>query len=337
MLERLVFLLTKKGYALLDNNMPGVYIRETEQVVYAITLTKAEAFLQQSDYALLQKQLEHLGITRFNKPVQVLHFVSADNGMFSDNVLQLLESFDNIWLFAQDTGKIYIFEKQPADFDNLYHVLSDELNMFTRHNKLRYFVTPINFGIVACNLLLFLGITLVHKDIFATYDAALMLKMGAMNCERVKNGAWYLLVTSMFLHFGWKHLFDNMLLLSYVGCELERIIGKIPYFLLYITCGVVGNVASYLYYSGIGQIRVVSAGASGAIFGVLGALLVLLLVRGTKMEDVTPGRLTILLIFTLYYGFTEAGVDNAAHIGGLICGIIGGFLLSKISYYGKLE
>ena len=127
-----------------------------------------------------------------------------------------------------------------------------------------------------------------------------------------------------------------MLLLVYAGCQLEKIIGKIPYFILYIASGICGNVVSLWYYHSIGEYAV-SAGASGAIFGVIGALLVVLFINRTKTAETTPKRLLFLAFITIYYGMTTIGVDNAAHIGGFICGIIGGFLLSKVSQYGKLE
>ena len=87
----------------------------------------------------------------------------------------------------------------------------------------------------------------------------------------------------------------------------------------------------------MGEEYIVSAGASGAVFGVIGALFVVLLVNRTKAESMTPKRLLFMIIITIYYGMTTVGINNAAHIGGLLTGIFGGFLLSKISQYGKLK
>ena len=131
-------------------------------------------------------------------------------------------------------------------------------------------------------------------------------------------------------------MMNNMILLAYTGCELERKIGSLAYFISYMCFGIVGNLASLWYYHGQGR-QVVSAGASGAIYGVIGALFVLLLVRQIKTPNLSPKRFLIMIGITIYHGLTSVGVDNAAHIGGLIAGVIGGLLLSKISHYGKLE
>jgi rhomboid protease GluP len=164
-----------------------------------------------------------------------------------------------------------------------------------------------------------------------------MLKMGASSYNSFVSGRWYEIITAMFLHFGVSHLFNNMLLLVYIGCELEKRIGPFVYAIIYLGSGIVGNAASLLYYSRVGEADVVSAGASGAIFGVMGCLAVYLLINPSKNRNLTTRRLIIMALLTIYYGFSNVGVDNAAHIGGFCFGIFGGFLLSKILHYDKIK
>ncbi|HCJ09432.1 MAG TPA: rhomboid family intramembrane serine protease [Lachnospiraceae bacterium] len=191
-------------------------------------------------------------------------------------------------------------------------------------------------AIVALNVLCFILVIVLNGGYAATLDSDTMLRMGALSYDTFTSGKWYQIITSMFLHFGITHLFNNMILLIYAGCQLEQMVGKIRYLLLYMGSGIVGNAASLWYYHSIGEYAV-SAGASGAIFGVIGALLVILAWNRTNNAETTPRRLFFLAFITIYYGMTTIGVDNAAHIGGLISGIFGGFLLSKVAQYGKLK
>lgn len=337
MFSQLIALLRRYGYHLLDEEKNGVFIRETEQQTYIVTIGKAGAGMQAELYERIQKQVEFLAVTRYQKPVSTLHLLVTEDGMFDDQVISMVNALTNLWLIAADTGRIYIFENQLQNFDGLYEYLSDGLRDAKKAGKKASFtITPANMVIVGFNILVFLGIIILNKGYFAVYDTDIMLQMGAMSYDTVMAGEWYRLVTSMFLHFGLSHLINNMVLLVYAGCELERRIGSVRYLVIYLLAGIIGNVVSLLWYS-YKDIYVVSAGASGAIFGVIGALFVVLLTNHTKTENLTPQRLLFMVIITIYYGLTSVGVDNAAHIGGLFGGIIGGFLLSKISQYGKLE
>lgn len=338
MVKQIATMLRSHGYCPFDENRPGVYIHETEQILHIVTLNRFRSgYTCLQNYENLQRQIEFMAVTRYQKPVTTLHIMITENGMFEQTVYELLENMTNLWLVAKDTGRIYIFEKQLEDFDGLYEYLSAGLQYNGKNSrKAKAFqFTPVNMVIVAVNIIVYLGIILLYRDVSAVYYTNVMLKMGAMSYNTVMAGQWYQLITSMFLHFGFEHLANNMILLAYVGCELERRVGKIGYLILYFFSGIIGNVTSLLYYGYVGD-GAVSAGASGAIFGVIGALFVVLLVQHTKTKDLSPKRLLFVALITIYYGLTSVGVDNAAHIGGLFGGIIGGFLLSKISQYGKL-
>ena len=112
-----------------------------------------------------------------------------------------------------------------------------------------------------------------------------------------------------------------MLVLFVLGDNLERALGKIKYLIFYLTCGVGANVVS-MFLDMRQQNHAVSAGASGAIFGVIGGLLYAVLVNRGRLEDLSSSQLIIMIIFSLYFGFTSTGVDNVAHVAGLVIGII---------------
>ena len=140
-----------------------------------------------------------------------------------------------------------------------------------------------------------------------TENAEFMLQHGAMYVPYlVGKGEYYRLFTSMFLHFGYDHLVNNMIALVAMGWNLELEIGKLKFLIVYFVSGLAGNVLSAWWDIQTGSMAV-SAGASGAIFGIIG--------------------LAFMVVVTLYYGFTSGGVDNMAHIGGLAAGFIAGVLL----------
>lgn len=337
MLNHIVKLLSQKGYHFLCDER-GVLARETDKMAYIVTLSILQKGIKQENYDNLRMRVEFLAASKYQKTVRTLHLITAENGMFDEEAMQIVEHLPNVWLIAADTGKIYIFENQTKQFDDLYQYLEQGLKEFIdRKKRERVFTfTPVNMGIVAVNILYFLFIVICGGGYYAVYDTETMLKMGALSYETFMAGAWYKIITSIFMHFGISHLLNNMVLLTYAGCELEKRIGKLPYLLLYLATGICGNLVSLWYYHYVGEYAV-SAGASGAIFGVIGALMVVLAVNHTATWNLTSRRLLIVAGITIYYGMTTMGVDNAAHIGGLICGLIGGFLLSKILQYGKLK
>ena len=336
MLERIVELLYQKGYRPLDPKDGGVLIRETEEVVYILALSTFRPEIGASRYEEAANRILFTVATRYQKRAELLNLVATESGMFEEDAMHFVESLHNVWFLAKDTGRIYIFESQPNQFDGLYDYLEDGVREWKPQKNSGFVLTPVNIGIVVLNVLAFILVIVWNGSYSAVLDSDTMLRMGALSYDTFMSGKWYQLITSMFLHFGLAHLFNNMILLLYAGCQLERLVGKLPYLLLYIGSGVVGNLTSLWYYHSIGDYAV-SAGASGAIFGVIGALLVILTLNRTKDAETTPRRLFFMAFITIYYGMTTIGVDNAAHIGGFVSGIFGGFLLSKVSQYGKLK
>ena len=158
-----------------------------------------------------------------------------------------------------------------------------------------------------------------------------MLQWGAMFKPAIVEGKQYWrLFTAMFMHFGIRHLVNNMLILFILGDNLERALGKIKYLLFYLTCGVLANVISLFWEIWFpGSRMVVSAGASGAIFGVIGGLLYVVGVNRGRLEDLNSRQLATMVLFSLYFGFTSTGVNNVAHVGGLVSGIVMAWILYR--------
>ncbi len=137
----------------------------------------------------------------------------------------------------------------------------------------------------------------------------------------VDGGEYYRIYTSMFLHAGVSHLGSNMLVLYFLGEIIERYLGRIRYFLLYFLSGT-GAAAASIWYQYHTHRFAASVGASGAVYGVLGALLWLVVAGRGRFQDVTLTRMLFFIVYSIYSGFTATNIDNAAHVGGLVCGFL---------------
>lgn len=226
---------------------------------------------------------------------------------------------NSYWIMDLKYDRLIIYENQPADYMGLRKSLEGLLENSISHKrpKAKHF-SFVNTFFVIINVVVFILLE-IGGD---TQDAYYMLTRGAMfGPIMIEHGEYYRLFTSMFLHFGINHLTGNMVSLLFLGDNLERALGKIRYLLIYLLSGLGASICSFLFNVIKGEI-VVAAGASGAVFGVIGALFYTLIRNKGKLEDLTSMRLGILIVYILYSGFMSPGIDNAAHIGGLLIGFL---------------
>lgn len=161
-----------------------------------------------------------------------------------------------------------------------------------------------------------------------TEDAGFMLEHGAMYIpDIIYAGKYYELFTCMFLHFGFEHLMNNMIALLLMGWQLEHELGGAKYVLLYLLSGLAGNLLS-LATELHAEEYAVSAGASGAIFGIVGALFYIAVRNHGRIGDISGKGILFMIAVTLYHGFTNGGINNSAHIGGALAG----FILAALMY-----
>jgi membrane associated rhomboid family serine protease/regulator of sirC expression with transglutaminase-like and TPR domain len=188
----------------------------------------------------------------------------------------------------------------------------------------RFFVTP---AILALDVLVFVLMVLTGVSLFDP-EIERMLDWGANYGPLTLGGEWWRLVTANFVHIGLLHLALNMQCLWSLGRLAERMFGNGAFLALYLLSGLGGSVASLWRNP-----TIVSAGASGAIFGVAGGIVVFLY-RGklSLPRQVVNRNLTSILVFVGYnllYGFSNSGIDNAAHLGGFVTGLVLGALLRR--------
>ena len=204
------------------------------------------------------------------------------------------------------------------DIDFIIKV-TNEINEKTEKENKKYektfspkkiIITP---ALIAINIMIFLAMYIFGNG---STDINTLIAFGANFGPLVKNGEVFRLITAAFLHIGLIHLAVNMYSLHLIGTQIENYFGKTKYLTIYLGSAIVGSLLSVVLTDAV------SAGASGAIFGLLGSLLYFgyhyRLYLGTVLKD----RIIPIIIFNLVLGFMVSGIDNAAHIGGLIGGVL---------------
>jgi membrane associated rhomboid family serine protease len=187
--------------------------------------------------------------------------------------------------------------------------------------------TPVTSALVALNVSVFLVATALGGGLLKS-NPEVMIRLGTDYTPLTLSGQWWRLLTSIFLHFGLFHIALNMWALYVNGRVAERIFGSIRYLVIYLVAGLCGSLVSLLWHPIVN-----GAGASGAIFGILGSMLAFFLKReGGVPASVIKAQMTSVSVFVVYsllYAARYQGIDNAAHLGGLLGGFVMGFILSR--------
>ncbi|MEQ6387909.1 rhomboid family intramembrane serine protease [Bacillaceae bacterium S4-13-58] len=181
----------------------------------------------------------------------------------------------------------------------------------------------ITYALITLNVILFFLLEFTG----GSTNTLQLVQFGAKYNPAILEGEWWRIISSMFLHIGWIHIAMNMLALYYLGMIVERMYKGIRFIIIYFLAGIVGGIASF-------SLTVhVAAGASGAIFGLFGALLFFGVVH-RKLFFRTMGRnVLFILVINLLLGFSVPQIDMSAHIGGLV----GGFLAAQLVHFPKMK
>ena len=296
---------------------PTCYFRVENPVLYAICL--------QNDVP--QKQIiENLyqNLDQFYCQRLICIFISTENDMPP----LLYEHTHNdtyffvTWHYNIETNTLTTAPDAPSKILGIEKMLKKAVNgdispaytppEIQKHQK--PLVTYAIFGI--CAVLMLYAILSGEKelllDTFCTSDISVFV-----------DKEYYRLLTAMFFHTGFMHIAANSIYLFYFGTRAELLLGHWRYLLFYILCGLCGSVAS-VCLSGYPAV-----GASGAIFGILGGMLVAVKKYGSAHTGMNYATLLLLATSALLMGFLDIGIDNYAHLGGFFCGVFLFFAMTK--------
>lgn len=232
--------------------------------------------------------------------------------------------------------KARLFKQFPTQAPSFKEIPNDQtkenaIKMYKQHflsslkqktkeaqNTLSYGKPRMVYLFMFINLFVFLSLEFVGDST----SVESLIQFGAIYPPLLQEGEWWRLLTAMFLHIGWVHLFVNMIALYYLGIVAEKIYGTMRFSMIYILAGLGGAVASFAFTNAV------SAGASGALFGLFGALLYFTLRHKQLVNAAFKTNLMLILFINLLLGLIIPNIDLSAHLGGLIFGFISAILTS---------
>lgn len=312
-------------------------------------LTNGQGFVMESYYSSTRESSNYLAIKSLPKGDYVILITDENNNKAdTDEAVSYLMSRGKTFSFHKiilTNNNFYndgydIYKKVVVDVNNLQVIKCDEgceliaqiVNIVMpnkykkpsiKDNYKDYIATYI---LIAVNIVMFLLSVLMSRNLISI-DNVTLLKLGANNSLIVSryHQVWRL-VTCMFLHGGIIHILCNMYALYYLGMQIEKIFGKARFIAIYFISGIAASYLSNMF----SNYYTISVGASGAIFGLLGALLVYYIKERNRINKRVIENIAVIIMLNLFIGFSASNIDNFAHIGGLIFGIIISFIFTTI-------
>lgn len=346
-MEELVF----KSDDLLIINLINYFVTDQNYNPMIIHGVKDEVWLENlnSDYKIIRIVCHHIhnkeqfAFDKF-KQNRIIHEVKKKTLSFKVKVLSIYTDIEDENILTDND--IFISKESDINKSKLPMVFPNIVEKTTRkENELEYFVkvtdnlnknnerksrvaekifSPkrivVTYAIIGICVVLF---ALMYLFGNGSEDSITLINFGANLDTLVKSGEYYRLFTCMFLHIGIMHLLCNMYSLYVIGREVETVYGKWKYLAIYLISGICGSIFSLAFNH-----NTISAGASGAIFGLLGALLYFGYYYRAYLGNALRSSIIPVIVINLIIGFLSPSIDNAAHIGGLIAGILTAMLVS---------
>lgn len=342
--EKIEAAFLQKGYRFW-RGMPdnfGVFYQYGEEGVHAVVAVdmtqgydmtvQQHAAIEERIYALFSQPME----SGNGMPICHVEILTLLIGTDAVQIRTLCAMCGNTWGYLPAWGQLLIYENQPGDFWGLRSMLESlELTQEMREDresvqnnrawdlrKLPY----TTIALTAINVLVYLILELLGD----TRQGSFIKDHGGMYPDNILyDRQWWRILTAGFIHFGLEHLLNNMVMLCCIGSRLERAIGHVRMLVVYLVSLTGGGLLSYFMMLHARDFATVSAGASGAVFGIIGGLLWAVIWHRGKLEGLTTRGVLLMIALSLYFGFVSLEVDQWAHVGGMLTG----FLCTAILYH----
>ena len=249
-------------------------------------------------------------------------------GRNQKNINQFTTAFESVKPTADEQSIQVWKEKIAALQQDTVKAAGEEIKQAEEVDKVMNLSTGnlyVTYGIIGINVLVFVGMVAMGINFFSPAPLE-VLKWGGNLSALTLSGEWWRLLTAMFLHFGILHLGLNMYALYMCGIYLEPMLGKARYTTAYICTGLLASLVSTMWLK---NDFTVAAGASGAVFGMYGVFLALLTTNiiPKQLRNTMLQSTLIFVAYNVFYGFKPgSGIDNAAHLGGLLSGMVIGYI-----------
>lgn len=259
-----------------------------------------------------------------------------DRGRNLKNTDLFFEAFNDAKIETPTTtlDQNSVAETINLEKENCSYVTKNEISVTRFYSFLSIFIPTKGYTItpVLIYINFFIFILMVFSGVSFFYPKTTdIIEWGAnYNLLTVEN-QWWRLLTCLFIHIGFQHLIVNCFALAYVGLLLESYLSRLGFLISYLFCGIFASLTSLYWYD-----KIISAGASGAIFGMYGILLIVIATRAIN-KKLNPNTITITIVFVVlnFINSFKEGIDGAAHIGGLIAGIFFGCILFLLNQKRK--
>lgn len=342
MKQRLSYFLGQDGYLKLKTSLPefSVFFKTESDFINMVLLLDMEEnpYVTQDTLISVRNKVRWKFIDQGHDEIHVL-IIAISSDVHKAALLGEKEVF--YWVINQQENQLFIPDGHAEDFygmkGNIQQWLREEFDENAAGSRNEVYHADgrqikglkdqpfVNHIIFVVNMIVFTLCILTGE---------LLYDYGRLSYPDVAGGEWYRILTSLFLHANITHISGNMIMLFLLGAVVEKEMGHFKYFVLYFGSGIAAAFAS-LYLQSVrisrGELFLGSIGASGAIFGIMGGFLWILLLNRGRASNMSFVRVLFLVCYCLFGGLREERIDNAAHFGGLLAGI----LISVLIYRKK--
>lgn len=322
------FVSMKFSYLEINDQISAYAVNEENHVKICVVVNNTALRIYSSQYlSELEMKFRNDLASKGYESLDILFLVYTDDVERDKECI----NYTQAWLLDVRREKVIIYDNQPQEFVGLGIWIEDIA--FDNKKRITMRTFPIiTVGLILINILIFIFLELNGS----TLDVLYMLENGASSWQHeFKEMELYRLFTCMFIHFGEGHLVNNMLMLYIIGSQIEALYGRFKFLFIYLSSGLIASIASSVFNMIMDRDNIISGGASGAIYGIMGAMVVAIWFNRKELVRVIY-RILIVIILIVYSGFTETGVDNVAHIAGFVSGLlISGILYCIINSKGK--
>lgn len=340
--------LKNNKYLILPSSLPeySVFIKpESSAMLYLhiIDYTK-NLHISNDEYLEIKSSLVEETRKQFDKDGHIMTLVFYDD---LEKAKKLVGEEYFCWFIDRNTAELQIEPYQVEDFYGFKAELTEylakckeliesadlkELDKALSHEEKQTYKPPKRKPAPASIMLLVLNLIMFSTRVIVGDP---FIESTCMSAQSINQGEIYRIITAMFMHANVEHLLSNMLVLYFLGEMMEHIVGTPKVAIIYMISGLFGNVVSYGYCQMFAR-NYVSIGASGAVFGLIGAAAVLVIYKYDGFR-IPLSRMVLLIAFSIYSSFAEPNIDFAAHIGGLVAGLILAFVLFRKKGGSKVE